>query len=303
MGKHYKENLHALTFDVEAWFHAHNLAIPESQWVGLPHRLDGPIDTILKLLDTHQTKATFFVLGWIADRYPALIQRIHHAGHEIASHGFGHESVLTLTRGNFRDDVKKSIDILSSITGKPVLGYRAPRYSVVRETLWALDELTAQGITYDSSIVPVCAPHKQYGIAGTPLEPHRLKNGILEFPLPTISIFGKRLPAAAGAYLRHFPMSLTHRAFRQYQNEGNPVVVNIHPWELDPGQPIVPTTWRNRLAHYRGLSSTARKLETLLRAYRFRTLSEHCAKADLKQASAPRNGLESRKTESAIPAC
>ncbi len=265
---------HALSFDVEAWFHAHNLGIPQDQWSSLPMRLDKPVDTILALLDNHHVRATFFVLGWVAQKSPELVKRIHAAGHEIASHGYFHVPVTEMTPARFRNDVRLSKLLLEDLTGSTVLGYRAPSYSITQATLWALDELASLGFAYDSSVYPCQSPHGRYGLDGASLSPFRTDSGLWEYPLPTVSLFGKRLPAATGAYLRILPNAVTNMAFKQNTHHRCPVVVNIHPWELDPDQPRRAINPSLHFRHYTKLGATAGKLETLLKRYTFQSIYE-----------------------------
>ncbi len=270
----------AATFDVEAWFHAHNLRVPRSEWSTLPARLDNTIDRILALLDAYDTHATFFVLGSVAERLPRLIRRIHAAGHEIASHGYRHQSITEQTPARFRRDVHSSKAVLEALTGEAVTGYRAPNYSIEPDTAWALDELGQMGFLYDSSIYPTRAPHGRYGFPASPLCPHRIRPGLWEFPLPTLRVLGRRVPAVTGGYLRAMPLSLTRWAIRQNHRRCIPVVLNLHPWEFDPDQPRRRVPIRNRALHYTGLRTTAGKLERLLKAYRFVPLRELLAQYD-----------------------
>lgn len=263
----------AVTFDVEEWFHAANLAVPRQRWETLGSRLDEPIEKILSLLEEHQTRATFFVLGWLARRLPQLVRKIHDAGHEIASHGYWHESVTGQSRNEFADDVRLAKETIEEIIGHAVIGYRAPNYSINARTTWALAELEQQGFAYDSSVYPVRAPHGRYGSAGGPLRPYRIRPGLWEFPLPTMTILGRRIPAATGGYLRLCPMSITERALKQNARCNIPVVVNIHPWELDPDHPRWPAPWWKRALHYNNLHTTSHKLARLLKLHRFTAVS------------------------------
>ena len=262
-------SLNALTFDVEEWFQAENLKIPRAQWSELPSRLERPINETLALLDRYDTRATFFVLGWVASRQTVLIRRIRAAGHEIASHGYAHQPINQQSRVKFRDDVYASKLVLEDLLGEPITGYRAPGYSINHDTGWALDILGELGFAYDSSIYPVRAPHGRYGLPGAPLRPYRIRNRLWEFPLPTVSILGYRLPAATGGYLRLWPYRLTERAFRQNHRRGVPVVVNVHPWELDPDQPRQSAPLWNRTLHYTRLQTTRGRLARLLQTYQF----------------------------------
>ena len=241
--------LNALTVDVEEWFQADNLKIPHVKWTELSTRLEGPINDILALLEQHDTLATFFVLGWVASRQAALVRSIRAAGHEIASHGYAHQPISRQTPAKFRNDARASKLVLEDLLGEAIAGYRAPGYSVTSKTRWALDILEELGFRYDSSIYPVRAPHGRYGLPGAPLYPHRIRSRLWEFPLPTVSVLGYRLPVATGGYLRLWPFRLTQRAFHQNRIRGIPVVVNIHPWELDAEQPRQSASLWNRTLH------------------------------------------------------
>ncbi len=275
----------ALTFDVEEWFHAHALNVPRAKWGAIPSRLERPVDEILSLLDEHATWATFFVLGWVASRSPLIVKRIQDAGHEIASHGYWHQPVTRQSRADFRADVSQSKSVLEEIIGEAVSGYRAPSYSVGPKNDWVFDELNSLKFAYDSSVYPAPAPHGGYGVPGASPVPHRVRPGLWEFPLPTLRLLGRRLPAATGAYLRLAPMFVTRWALDQNRRRSIPVVVNIHTWELDPHQP----RWRVppllRLRHYGNLRSTRGKLERLLAAHRFAPLREIRERCELRSVS------------------
>ena len=281
--------LNAITFDVEEWFHAANLGIPPERWSIPPSRLDKPLDAILTLLDQRRVRGTFFILGWVASHRPELVRRIHEAGHEIASHGYLHRPIKGQSRSTFIRDVARSKKGLEDLIGRPVLGYRAPGYSIGRETDWALDVLAELGFTYDSSIYPVRSPHRRYGVTGAPLGPYRVRPGLWEFPLPTLHLPAMRLPAATGAYLRIAPLTVTRWAIRQNQRRAIPTVVNVHPWELDAGQPRLPVSWWPRFLHYTNLHTTHGKLARLLADYRFAPLATLHRAYDLQSLARPRS--------------
>ena len=281
--------INAMTFDVEEWFHAANLGIPPAQWSIPPSRLDQPLDAILSLLGQHGVRGTFFILGWVVSRKPELVRRIHEEGHEIASHGYLHRSIRGQSRSAFTRDVVRSKAILEDLIGQPVFGYRAPSYSISRETDWALDVLLELGFNYDSSIYPVRSPHRRYGVTGTPLEPYRIRPGLWEFPLPTLRLPGMRVPAATGAYLRIAPLRVTRWAIHQNQRQAIPTVVNVHPWELDVDQPRLPVSWWPRFLHYTNLHTTYGKLARLLSEYRFASLDTLRRAYELQFAARPRS--------------
>ena len=285
----------AMTFDVEEWFHAGNLRVSRHRWHELPSRLDGPLDKILSLLDQNATRATFFVLGWIAKHSPEIVRRIRAAGHEIASHGYWHQPITGQTRREFREDARASKQVLEDLIGRPIIGYRAPSYSISRDTTWALEVLEELGFAYDSSIYPARAPHGRYGAAGTPVRPYRIRPTLWEFPLPTLQLLRFRVPAATGGYLRSWPLAVTEQAVRQNLRRAIPVVVNIHPWELDPDHPRWPAPWWKRALHYNNLHTTAHKLGRLLSSYRFVPLRNLLAHYERRSATLDRQSTLSAR--------
>lgn len=263
----------ALSIDVEDYFMVSAFAdiVKFEHWPRHESRVEASTVRILDLLDTHGVKATFFVLGWIAERYPELVQDIHSRGHEVASHGYNHRLVYDLTPAEFRDDLRKSRSILEEITGERVLGYRAASYSITARSLWALDVLIEEGFVYDSSIFPV--HHDRYGLPGAKRHPHvitRAAGDILEFPPATLKVGGKALPTAGGGYLRLFPLAVTRHAIRKLNRDEKAIaVVYLHPWEVDPEQPRLKGSLKSRFRHYTNLGSTHRKLKSLLGEFRF----------------------------------
>lgn len=264
----------ALTIDVEDWFHAANLGIPRGRWDGMPSRVERNVTRILELLSHHDTLATFFVLGWVADRCPEMVKQIHTHGHEVASHGYWHRPVHRSSAKAFADDLQRSIRAIEQAGVCRPIGYRAPSYSIDARVPWAFNVIQDQGFLYDSSIYPARAIHGRYGMAGGQLRPHLVRPGLWEFPLPTLSILGRRFPAATGGYLRSFPLVLTVWAIEQNVRRGIPVVVNVHPWELDQEQPRINAPIRKKVLHYTGLRSTFRKLEHLVRRFEFGRLGD-----------------------------
>ena len=267
--------VHGLSLDVEEYFHAINLrpAFPESEWDRLPRRAHVGVDHFLELLERRGEKATFFVLGWLAEREPDLVRKIRDAGHEIGSHGTSHRMAHELGRAGFRSDVEQSVRLLEQQTGERVRGFRASTFSVTRDTAWALDELADLGLDYDSSIFPV--RHDRYGVPDFPRRGVRFEwkgRSLVELPLLTLRVAGMNLPAAGGGYLRQFPVGYLRRALRQSQRRGIPGVLYLHPWELDPEQPKAPAGTLGRVArlrHYRNLERTLARLERLLEGFRF----------------------------------
>jgi polysaccharide deacetylase family protein (PEP-CTERM system associated) len=266
--------INALTFDVEEYFHAEAFAsvVRPEEWPSLESRVVGATERLLDLLDETGTSATFFVLGWVAERHGGLVRAIQTRGHEIASHGYGHEMITRLNRAQFAEDVRRGKAAVEDVTGTAVIGYRAPTFSVVRGTLWSLDVLAEAGFRYDSSIFPIV--HDRYGMPDATRFPHRLAAGpgveIGEFPLSTISWLGWRFPVAGGGYFRLLPYAFTHRAVRHLnEREGQPAIVYLHPWEIDPAQPRLPAGWVSRFRHSVNIRTTESKIHRLLRDFRF----------------------------------
>lgn len=262
--------------DVEEYFQvsAFDKAVGREQWGSYPSRVAGNVDVMLSLLAQAGATGTFFTLGWVAERYPDVVRRIAAAGHEIASHSWWHRRVNRLTPSEFREEVRTSKAILESVSGQPVLGFRAPSFSIVPGLEWAFDVLLEEGYRYDSSLFPIRRP--DYGYPAAPPGPHlieRAGGALLELPLATTVWAGLRLPAAGGAYLRQLPYALTRRAFREHERRGAAAVFYVHPWELDDGQPRLPVSWLTRLRHYRGLRVMQAKIERLLAEFSFTSIA------------------------------
>lgn len=270
--------LHIFTVDVEEYFQVgvFDDVIPRERWDSMPSRVAASVDLLLELLDRHRALGTFFTLGWIAERHPGVVRRIVEAGHEIASHGWWHRKVMTLSSDEFRRDVRDSKAILEDVSGEPVMGYRAPNFSITPGTEWAFDVLVEEGYRYDSSIFPIRRPG--YGYPDAPPVPYLIKrpSGTLcELPLATTRVGTVRMPAAGGAYLRLLPYWLTRRAFREYDASGIPGTFYIHPWELDPEQPRLEASLPRQIRHYTALSRTLPRLERLLGEFRFTSVARH----------------------------
>jgi polysaccharide deacetylase family protein (PEP-CTERM system associated) len=275
-----------LTIDVEDWFHTSALEpyIKIDRWDSLETRLEPNLHRILGLLDAFQTKATFFVLGWVAERYPALVRQIDAQGHEICSHGYRHRLIYNLSRQTFRDYVQRSKQLLEDLIGKPVLGYRATSFSIVTHTLWALDVLREAGFVYDSSMFPI--RHDLYGIDGFPRFPFVHENHLIEIPASTIRLLGKNFPIAGGGYFRLYPYWLTRKGIHSLNRAGSPAVIYLHPWELDPGCPKMhQADWRTRFRQYVNLDKTAPRLERLLTDFSFIPISQYLAASGLMAQS------------------
>jgi polysaccharide deacetylase family protein (PEP-CTERM system associated) len=276
----------ALTFDVEEYFHAEAFArvLRPEEWPTLESRVTRATERLLDILDRDRVRATFFVLGWVAERHPSLVREIASLGHEIACHGYGHRMIQHLTRQEFELDVTRAKRALEDATGRAVLGYRAPTFSIMRETLWSLDVLAEAGFRYDSSIFPVV--HDRYGISDAPRFPHRLRapNGceITEFPMSTVEILGRRLPVAGGGYFRLFPYGLTRRAITRINaRDGRPAMVYLHPWEIDPDQPRLPVGPLTRFRHLVNVGRTEARLTRLLSDFSFAPAAEVLAETGL----------------------
>lgn len=270
--------LNAFTVDVEDYFQvtAFERHVSRDTWSDFESRVARGTHRLLDLLARHSTLATFYVLGWVAERFPELIRDIQSAGHEIGSHSYWHRLIYQLSPDEFRDDLVLSLRTIEDVTGEAVNHYRAPSFSITRRSLWALDILAAHGITCDSSIFPI--HHDRYGIPGAKTHLHRLDTAcgaLWEFP-PSISRVGRlNLPVSGGGYFRLYPLSFTARCLRQINRAGRPFIFYIHPWELDPDQPRVRAGTRlSRLRHRVNLASTERKLDRLLTGFRFGTVSQ-----------------------------
>lgn len=268
-----------MSVDVEDYFQVEAFSdrVSRKDWDGIPSRVDRNTRVLLDLFDEHRVHATFFLVGWVADKNPALVREIVRRGHEPACHSYWHRTVFSLTQEEFRDDTRLARDRIEQAGGEKVLGYRAPTWSITGKSLWALDILGELGFAYDSSIYPI--QHDLYGIPGAQRFPyvHRLSSGrhLPEFPPATVKIAGATLPAAGGGYLRIFPLSYTHFAFRQFEKKSSsPVVVYLHPWEVDPEQPRLSGKLKSRLRHYTNLDKMKGKLNALLDRYEFGRLRD-----------------------------
>ena len=285
--------LNAMTVDVEDYMHVSAFAkvIRRDQWDRYELRVERNTHRLLDLFETHNVHATFFVLGWVAQRCPDLIREIAARGHEVASHGMTHELVYHQTPDVFQKETALSKRILEDLVQAPVTGYRAASYSITHASLWALDILAELGFEYDSSIFPV--HHDRYGIPDARIEPHVINTAggkrIVEFPLTTKDIFGYRLPVAGGGYFRIFPYGVTRAAFRSIgQKELRPFIFYLHPWEIDPGQPRIKASLLSRLRHYTNLSRCEARLGRLLTEFRFGTVRESLSRAGLEPGAACR---------------
>jgi polysaccharide deacetylase family protein (PEP-CTERM system associated) len=287
-----------LTIDVEDYFHvsAFEAVSPPETWDGREFRVDRNTEKLLAILAEYDVRATFFVLGWVARRFPELVKKIARQGHEIASHGYSHRRVTTQSRAEFRDDIRQSKALLEDLAARNVLGYRAPSYSIGPNSLWAYDELMEAGYLYDSSVFPM--KHDFYGIPDWPRFPFWVIRGgqgqwapddgraktpageaacrMLEIPITTLNLCGRNLPIAGGGYFRLFPYGVTRWGLRRInRQEGRPFVFYLHPWELDPEQPrMVGASRKSRLRHYLNLEKTEGRFRRLLWDFAFAPVRE-----------------------------
>lgn len=269
----------ALTIDVEDYFHVQAFAdvVAPGDWESYPVRVERNTLRLLELLGRRGVRATFFVLGWVAERCPSLIKQIFNAGHEIGCHGYAHRVIYSGDDEDFRRDVRRAKRVIEDAAGVRVKSYRAPSYSITAATLWALEILAEEGFEYDSSIFPVT--HDTYGIPGAARFPHvkELKCGreLTEFPPSTIRLWGMNLPVAGGGYLRLFPYQLTAWAIRRINEiERQPAMAYLHPWELDTDQPRIAAPWLSRFRHYQNLGTTERKCVKLLEEFSWAPMEE-----------------------------
>jgi polysaccharide deacetylase family protein (PEP-CTERM system associated) len=263
----------ALTVDFEDWYHG--LEIPVARWPEFEDRVEQVGKKLLVLLAETGAKATFFVLGHLAERHPQLVRDIAAAGHEIGTHGYSHSFIYRQTPEEFRAELGRSIDVLRALSGTDVLGHRAPYFSITRDSLWAFDVLADLGVRYDSSVFPVL--NYRYGIPDAPRWPYEVEAAgrkLTEFPISTWRVWGRNVPVAGGAYFRIFPYAVTRAAFRAINREKRPAMFYIHPWELDPGHPRIPLPRRIAVTHYFNLGATEGRLRRLLRDFRFAPMGE-----------------------------
>lgn len=264
--------VNGLTIDVEDYYHveAFQSVIRRENWDGYERRVYNSTLKILDLLARQGIQATFFILGWVAERTPGIVKEIQAAGHDIGSHGYAHQRIYQQTPDEFAADLRRSLDVIEEITGTKVLGFRAPSFSVTKRSLWAIEILQSFGLAYDSSVFPII--HDIYGIPDAPRHPYQIAQGFWEFPMSTVRILGKNMPIGGGAYFRVFPYWLTRWGIRHLNSAGEPAIVYLHPWELDPGHPRIKTSALNHFRHYANLEKTEARLAALCRDFRFTSL-------------------------------
>ena len=275
----------ALTIDVEDYFQVAALAeaVDRNDWSSMEYRVEANTDRLLELFESHGIQATFFTLGWVAEKSPELVRRIRNAGHEIASHGYSHQLVYTQTPAIFKEETRRSKRILEDIIGEPIFGYRAASYSITASSRWALDILFDEGFTWDSSIFPV--HHDRYGMPGTPFEPYQLQTPsggtLTEFPLSTCPLGNYRLPIAGGGYFRLFPYWFSRWGLGRINRSGKPFIFYLHPWEIDTEQPRLKVKALSRFRHYNNLDKCMGRLENLLDDFSFAPVSKVLSSANI----------------------
>ena len=267
-----------MTVDVEDYFQVSALAphIARSDWERIPCRVERNMDVVLDLLREARAQATFFTLGWIAERYPQVVRRIVGEGHELASHGYAHQRATDQTPAQFFDDVQRAKALLEDLGGVAVKGYRAPSFSIDATNPWAFDALARAGYRYSSSVYPV--RHDHYGMPDAPRFAYDCRSGLIEIPLTTARLWNMNLPAGGGGYFRLLPYALSRSLIRKVNAaDGRPAVFYVHPWELDPGQPRVQGTGlKTRFRHYVNLHRTHARLRRLLRDFRWGRMDHTC---------------------------
>ena len=266
----------ALTIDVEDYFQVSAFAphIDRDDWGRLECRVERNVERILALLDERGIRATFFTLGWLAERYPGLVRAIAAQGHEIASHGYGHERASDLSRQHFLADIRSAKAILEDLSGRAVVGYRAPSFSIGTTNLWAFDCLAESGHLYSSSIYPI--RHDHYGMPDAPRFAHRRDNGLLEIPVSTVRLAGRNLPSSGGGYFRLLPYAVSRWLLGRVNGvDGESAVFYFHPWEIDPGQPRIPGIgMKTRFRHYVNIGRTEARLARLLDDFEWGRMDE-----------------------------
>jgi polysaccharide deacetylase family protein (PEP-CTERM system associated) len=264
--------VNALTVDVEDYFHVSVFdgIVPRHQWDRLESRVCRNTDRLLEIFGDVDVRATFFVLGWVAERFPDLVRRISAAGHEIASHGYAHRLVYDQSPSEFRADVRRAKALLEAASGQVIRGFRAPSYSITPRSLWALDILIEEGHRYDASIFPIL--HDRYGIPVSSRRPYRVERqsgAIIEFPASTVRLGPSNLPIGGGGYFRILPYPWTRWGISRLNAAEEPAIFYLHPWEIDPDQPRLPVGRLGRFRHYRNLHKTEGRLRALLREFSF----------------------------------
>ncbi len=268
--------VNAMTIDVEDYFQVSAFApyIRRSEWDVRECRVERNVERILAMLERHDTRATFFTLGWVAERYPQLVRRIVDGGHELASHGYGHQRASDLSRQQFDNDIQSAKKVLEDIAGVAVQGYRAPSFSIGEGNLWAFDSLAKAGYRYSSSIYPI--RHDHYGMPDAPRFAHRVASGLLEVPVTTLRMRGRNLPSSGGGYFRLLPYALSRWMLRRVNaSDRQSAIFYFHPWEIDAGQPrVVGIDAKTRFRHYVNIPRMEARLDRLLGDFRWGRMDE-----------------------------
>jgi len=268
--------INAMSIDLEDWFCVANMrqAIDKSEWDRCELRVVDNTRRLLEALARHQVGATFFVLGWVADRVPDLIREVADAGHEIATHGYSHTLLTEMTQESFEVDLQKAIRVTKACVDRDILGFRAPSFTVTTKTLWAFNVLARNGIRYDSSVFPI-GFHPDYGIPDAPLTIHQSDTApVVERPLSCAEVLGRRIPCSGGGYFRIFPYFISKRLLLRCNRQGRPAIFYLHPWEIDPDQPRVRLPLLKRIRHYYKLKDTLRRFDRLLGDFQFATVRQ-----------------------------
>ena len=302
---------HILSVDVEDYFQVEAFAdeVSRESWDQRPCRVAGNTQRVLDLFDEYQARGTFFFVGWVAERFPELVREVQSRGHELACHSYWHRTVYSLSPGEFREDTRRARQTIEDAAGVPVIGYRAPSWSITKDCLWALDILAEEGFIYDSSIYPI--RHDLYGVPGAQRFPYTRVCGnglqLREFPPATLRFMGNNLPVAGGGYLRIFPSIYNELAFRIFEkNYRQRVVVYLHPWEIDPEQPRIRGKLKSRFRHYTNLRQMRARVAALLKAHRFERFCDVLAADDALARSAAKSSSQStvpapQDTEGSLP--
>jgi polysaccharide deacetylase family protein (PEP-CTERM system associated) len=289
--------VNALTVDVEDYFQVAAFAdtVSIAAWDSYQPRIEQNTCRLLDVFGDGDCKATFFVLGWVAERFPKLVREIGERGHEIGCHGYTHQLIYEQTPKAFRQDTVRAKALLEDIVQQPVYGYRAASFSITHRSQWALDIIADAGFRYDSSVFPT--RHDRYGLPGAGAFPHRITTPrgqtLIEFPLSTVKLLGYRLPVAGGGYFRLYPYAFTRAALRHInRSHKQPFVFYLHPWEIDPDQPRIPSGWLSRFRHYNNLDKCEHRLGQLLTDFEFLTVTEVLTELDLLVHEEPRVVLQ-----------
>ena len=294
--------MNLLTFDLEDWFHILDLKDRQpmlSEWHTFPSRLELNTERILAMLDERKIHATFFILGWIVDKYPAVVRKIKALGHEIACHGYGHELISGMARDHFREDLRRSKGILEDVTGMPIDGYRGPGFSITLENLWAFDVIAEEGFSYDASVYP--GEHGHGGVQGLPSEPFRMLtldgHALDEFPVTILAFAKFRVAFSGGGYFRLCPLPVMTRLISNLNERGKPVMVYLHPRDLDPETPRMSMPFRRRFKCYVNISGSNEKLGCILDRHAFCAIRDwrtsHCIMLSYDLASPTDNKMVS----------